>query len=493
MFETACEKYRALAKLLIDNGISCDIYPQGSFATGTVVRPIKDYKEADYDLDVICKVNSEKSNTNPGDLKKRIGEIITNCKRYQLPLEEFNTCWTITFSEANGIRFKLDVVPSVSEDEDTIKRLRSQADKSCKEFVDDSVAISMKKNSCYKWSTSNPLGYKDWFDRINKLYPIYSTEQLEPIVEKSSVRVSTVEEIPPDEDRTSLQIAIQILKRCRDVYFSNYDENCKPISAIITTLAATIAENAPEITKNYDPFEMLTYILAELEGYSELRFLNESCGTFAAKTLIKKQNGEWRLSNPVMNDFSTKQNANDMLMLQFAARQHYNRAERLNYFYLILCILDIVLVYVYETILQEPLIAGLISGSIFFLLMFVVSKQVERNINIAAGMRQLFDYKLFGFCLPNSFQGYTQESLITFVFLEKRRNVTKFIQQINNDGHSKKPGVKNWYNSVTDDMTLVEAIRTCQNENRFFDNILTKITQAGFILILMMVVFLLFC
>lgn len=299
MFETACEKYRALAKLLIDNGISCDIYPQGSFATGTVVRPIKDYKEADYDLDVICKVNSEKSNTNPGDLKKRIGEIITNCKRYQLPLEEFNTCWTITFSEANGIRFKLDVVPSVSEDEDTIKRLRSQADKSCKEFVDDSVAISMKKNSCYKWSTSNPLGYKDWFDRINKLYPIYSTEQLEPIDEKSSVRVSTVEEIPTDEDRTSLQIAIQILKRCRDVYFSNYDENCKPISAIITTLAATIAENAPEITKNYDPFEMLTYILAELEGYSELRFLNESCGTFAAKTLIKKQNGEWRLSNPV--------------------------------------------------------------------------------------------------------------------------------------------------------------------------------------------------
>lgn len=39
LFKNATEKYKALAKYLNDNGLEADMYPQGSFAIGTVVRP----------------------------------------------------------------------------------------------------------------------------------------------------------------------------------------------------------------------------------------------------------------------------------------------------------------------------------------------------------------------------------------------------------------------------------------------------------------------
>lgn len=39
LFKNATEKYKTLAKYLNDNGLEADMYPQGSFAIGTVVRP----------------------------------------------------------------------------------------------------------------------------------------------------------------------------------------------------------------------------------------------------------------------------------------------------------------------------------------------------------------------------------------------------------------------------------------------------------------------
>ena len=41
MYKNAVEKYTALATYLEENGFAVSIYPQGSFAYGTVVRPLK--------------------------------------------------------------------------------------------------------------------------------------------------------------------------------------------------------------------------------------------------------------------------------------------------------------------------------------------------------------------------------------------------------------------------------------------------------------------
>ena len=74
---------------------------------------------------------------------------------------------------------------------------------------------------------------------------------------------ASVEEIPNDLYRSSLQRVIQILKYHMNVYYFNLPngDDVKPISAIINVLAARIASG-------YDPyvtvFDLLEYVLGEL-------------------------------------------------------------------------------------------------------------------------------------------------------------------------------------------------------------------------------------
>lgn len=55
MFELAEEEYKKLGKWIDKETpeYQISIYPQGSFALGTVVRPISN--EDDYDLDLVCQ------------------------------------------------------------------------------------------------------------------------------------------------------------------------------------------------------------------------------------------------------------------------------------------------------------------------------------------------------------------------------------------------------------------------------------------------------
>ena len=55
MFEKAVGEYKALGKWIDQEtpDYKISIYPQGSFALRTVVRPISD--EDDYDLDLVCE------------------------------------------------------------------------------------------------------------------------------------------------------------------------------------------------------------------------------------------------------------------------------------------------------------------------------------------------------------------------------------------------------------------------------------------------------
>ena len=41
MYKNATEKYKAVGTYLQNQGLACDIFPQGSFSLGTVVRPYR--------------------------------------------------------------------------------------------------------------------------------------------------------------------------------------------------------------------------------------------------------------------------------------------------------------------------------------------------------------------------------------------------------------------------------------------------------------------
>jgi len=288
MHMNAIKKYNAVAKYLQDYGIKCDIYPQGSFALGTVVKPIN---KSGYDLDTICKLFTDKSETTAENVKCSVGDVLS--QHYNNAIE-YDKCWTINYADINNCEFSLDIVPAVDEDSDTKNILVSKSSLHT-ELIDTSIAITKKTDKTYRWSTSNPKGYIEWFNKINEPFKNYDRNNRRLIIlEQNRALFSSVEEIPEILERSSLQVAVQILKRHRDVYFNRRKngKELRPISAVICTLAASIAENAP---KEYNPFELLEYITSELEIYSELSNMEQIRFTqkYAQKNLItrEKENG----------------------------------------------------------------------------------------------------------------------------------------------------------------------------------------------------------
>jgi len=75
---------------------------------------------------------------------------------------------------------------------------------------------------------------------------------------KSQADIETLKEY---HYKTPLQKAIQLLKRHRDVMFAGDTKNVKPISIIITTIAAELYDNEDNIV------DTLTNILTKAEGY----------------------------------------------------------------------------------------------------------------------------------------------------------------------------------------------------------------------------------
>jgi len=77
------------------------------------------------------------------------------------------------------------------------------------------------------WMPSNPRGFAAWFDTL--LVPFRTDIR--------KMARATIEKLPDHRIKTPLQMAIQILKRHRDVHFRT-DVKLRPSSIILTTLAA---------------------------------------------------------------------------------------------------------------------------------------------------------------------------------------------------------------------------------------------------------------
>ena len=87
---------------------------------------------------------------------------------------------------------------------------------------------------CQDWNISNPEGYAAWFEsRMSQAQQV--------ILEKAQV-----DDVPLFKRKTPLQRSIQLLKRHRDQMFTK-DPDVKPISSIITTLAARSYQGETDI------------------------------------------------------------------------------------------------------------------------------------------------------------------------------------------------------------------------------------------------------
>lgn len=300
MYKNATEKYKAVGTYLQEQGLTCDIFPQGSFSLGTVVRPYSKSQDANYDLDFICCIDDEKYSTSAEYVKNIVKDILCRSAVYKdkLQEQEWDKCWTLVYANIGHVGFNMDIVPAVPESDNIIQSLiNSNLSEASANLA---VAITNKKGKNYTWATSNPKAYKQWFQAINKPFLEHDTSNRRNIlIEKSASVYNTIEEIPEDLNRSSLQRVIQILKHHRDVHFSVIGkEDLKPASVIITTLCAQIAKNLnPALTT----FELLQEIVNDLEIYSQQQTLTEDMflAQFQDKRVIQKADGKWEIINPV--------------------------------------------------------------------------------------------------------------------------------------------------------------------------------------------------
>lgn len=240
-----------------------EIFPQGSFLLGTVVRPSGEDDE--YDIDLVCKIHRSKDQITQADLKRLVGSEIRSyqvAQSMEKEPEEKRRCWTLSY--ADEAKFHLDILPCIPERvQDDLLNYFGYNEILKSEIQQRAISITDNEKSdtyavyCNDWPSSNPQGYAIWFmsrmasDGGGKGNGGKNVE-------------ASVSPVPQFESKTPLQRAIQVLKRHRDIMFKDDSDN-KPISIIITTLAARAYDNERTV------LETLEAIIPKMPQYIEDR------------------------------------------------------------------------------------------------------------------------------------------------------------------------------------------------------------------------------
>lgn len=215
------------------------VYAQGSFQLGTAIRPVNDAE--DYDVDSVCELRKlSKSQQSQYELKQLLGREVMayhDAKGMTKPVREGRRCWILDY--ADGAQFHMDVLPAVPNSAEQ-RLLLEQANVDAR-WSDTAVAITDREAPTYRaptqaWPRSNPKGYAKWFASRMDVELKRRKQLLVESLRNRGVSAS-VEELPEYRVRTPLQSAVMLLKRHRDHMFAD-DPEVKPISVIITTLAA---------------------------------------------------------------------------------------------------------------------------------------------------------------------------------------------------------------------------------------------------------------
>lgn len=211
-------------------GFHPSIFPQGSFALGTAIKPTGGN---DYDVDAVCLLEIDQSSVTQQRLKEMVGRRLQQNEKYRhmlKPPQGGRRCWTLQYSGSSN--FHLDILPAIPDRTmSASERTLSGASGAGTICITDRETWEVK--GC-PWPRSNPKGYAAWFE-----------ERMRVLIDEDIKKAGFVK-IRDFPDRTPLQRLVQILKRHRDESYGT-DED-RPISIIITTLAASAYQHEADLS-----------------------------------------------------------------------------------------------------------------------------------------------------------------------------------------------------------------------------------------------------
>ncbi|TDT95568.1 hypothetical protein EDD99_7402 [Streptomyces sp. 846.5] len=245
--DTAVGIYTEVGTWLAENGSpGWEIYSQGSFLLGTVVRPPT--PSGEYDIDLVCRLPLLEASTSKEGLKQRVGEQLVAYRAWKRnrghtddpdSLKSRRRCWTLGYPG-----FHLDVLPAIPDPDH------------------QPSGILLTDKNLKKWQCGNPLGYADWFRGRSELS--------HALLEK---RHANVAEVPEYHIRSTLQRLVQVLKWHCMVFFSD-DLDSRPPSILLTTLAGRAYRGEDDL------FNAVRRVLSAMQQF------------------IENRDGQWWVANP---------------------------------------------------------------------------------------------------------------------------------------------------------------------------------------------------
>lgn len=243
-FENAKDKYEALGKFLEAQGVLVEIKPMGSFATGTVVKPYRNGKDKNYDLDVIALVKSGK---DASYIRLDIESPLILSERYKDKIESYDECVTINYANIGDVDFSIDVVAA-------------------QKIIETNMVI--KNGNKYEFKKTTCLEFVEWFKQANSEFDMYEKRRFQSI----NKEYASIEDIPEYKVKTSIQKTIQYLKRTRDIFYDRADVNdLRPESVLISYIVADIAQTMPNDSKVGEILhETIKYLISNLDNLNNL-------------------------------------------------------------------------------------------------------------------------------------------------------------------------------------------------------------------------------
>jgi hypothetical protein len=225
--------YRAISELLNkDQGffkdLAVDVYPQGSVMIGTTVRP---YRGSEFDLDIVVQINELYSRYTPLEVYNALLKILENDLRYNDKIERKNRCTRINY--AND--FHMDILTG------------------CIIYHHNKDVIHVPDRQLRSWTITNPKGYGAWF--LQQAATIRRESLLQGYYNRMKIELrAETQDLPRDEfyTKSPLQRAVQLVKRYRDIYFSNDNAAFATSSIVITTLMGLNYQGEPSIYETID-------------------------------------------------------------------------------------------------------------------------------------------------------------------------------------------------------------------------------------------------
>ena len=247
-FQTAKTRYEAVGTWLSGSSSQhlnqVQIYPQGSIALGTAIKPLA---ANEFDVDLVCHLPSIEHTSSAQAVKALVGARLKEHGTYKSMLEEKQRCWRINYAN----EFHLDITPSILNP-------RCQQDG---ELVPD--------KSLAEWKPTNPKGYINRFEQYAAIRPRFV------LLERNFAKAiyDSVEPLPePSRAKPFLKRIVQLLKRHRDQQFVGSSRaELAPISVIITTLAGWAYAKCSTPQQTYaDEFDFITAVIREMPTFIEV-------------------------------------------------------------------------------------------------------------------------------------------------------------------------------------------------------------------------------